>query len=94
MKFTGKAKEIIKELLEVDSDIVFDATVEPHKEKKSLNANGYYWKLLGDLSRTINIPAHELYRFHIKELSNYQCMLMVTEAVAHAPREPTMAVSA
>lgn len=87
MKITGTLKEIIKALCEADSDTVYDVAVEPHKEKRSLNANAYYWVLAGKLSQRINVPAEEIYRWHIKDLSNYQCFLMLTDAVESFKRQ-------
>ena len=61
MKITGKLKDIIKAILEVDSDTVYDVAVEPHKEKRSLNANAYAWVLMDKIARAVKSSKEEIY---------------------------------
>ena len=51
------------------------------KQKRSLDANAYYWQLCGQLAKAVNVPADEIYRRHIKDLSNFETYLMQDRAV-------------
>lgn len=49
-----------------------EITVKPWREKRSLNANDYFWKLCTMLSETMNIDKNELYRDYIKKMGVYK----------------------
>lgn len=60
---------------------LYDLEIKQHREKRSLDANAYYWKLCGDLARAVNDTTDNIYRRHIQDISNYDTLCMVTEAV-------------
>lgn len=62
-------------------DRLYDLEIKQHREKRSLDANAYYWKLCGDLARAIGDTTDNIYRRHIRDISNYDTLCMVTEAV-------------
>ena len=76
---TGNRKAIVNFLMTEPDDKLYELT--EHKEKRSNNANRYYWELCGKLAQRTGLPAERIYRRHIKDTSNFQCMLMVTKAV-------------
>lgn len=39
------------------SDGLYDVTIKPHREKRSLDANAYYWALVGQLAKALNMSA-------------------------------------
>lgn len=39
-----------------------------HREKRSLNANNYAWKLITELAEKNNLPKEEVYKKYIKEV--------------------------
>lgn len=56
--------------------------VGKYKEKRSLDQNGYFWKLCNELSEKLEIPPKELYREYIKDVGgNYEITPIKTEAV-------------
>ena len=42
--------------------------IDRHKEKRSLNANNYAWKLMTELAENQGVSKEEVYRDHIKEI--------------------------
>ena len=58
------------------------AELKLYRQKRSLDANAYYFLLLGKLSEVLRIPTTELYRAHIKEIGgNFEIMPIREEAV-------------
>lgn len=64
----------------------YDFDVQIHREKRSLDANAYYWKLCGELARKTHAKPQEIYRRHIKDLGNYAIYCMETKAVEEFSR--------
>lgn len=50
-------------------------------EKRSLNANGYLWALLGELQEKLKIPKEDLYRQYIYGCGAYEVVPIKNEAV-------------
>lgn len=48
--------------------------IKKHREKRSLNANGYYWSLINQLSNKIEIGSQEL---HYSMLKDYGQVMLV-----------------
>lgn len=46
----------------------YDLTLKPHRERRSLDANAYFWVLLDRLAGAVSIPKTEIYRRYIKEI--------------------------
>ena len=68
----GNSQEIIKWLFEQDRNKKFE--VKEHKEKRSLNANNYFWTLVGKLADVMRLKKDEVY---LKMLRDYgQSMLI------------------
>src|SRR5574344_2752114 len=55
----GTCKELIPKMLELPEDKVYE--LKEYKEKRTLNQNSYYWKLLNELSRKLKISSDELH---------------------------------
>lgn len=51
MKLKGTIPNLIPALLKLDLTAEFDLDVKPHKDKRSLTANSYYWSLLNQFAR-------------------------------------------
>lgn len=58
-----------------------ETNVELYKDKRSLNANGYLWTLLGQLQEKLRIPKEELYRNYIYTCGAYDVYCMQDCAV-------------
>lgn len=56
--------------------------VAKYRKKRSLDSNGYFWKLLDQLSEKINVPKTEIYRSYIKEIGGVsETVCVINEAV-------------
>ena len=51
----------------------YTATLKQYKPKRSLDANAYFWVLVGKLAEKINLGVTEIYREYIKDIGgNYE----------------------
>lgn len=62
-------------------DRLYDCVVKEHREKRSLDANAYYWKLCGALAAAIQATPDEVYLRHIKDIGNYEVLCVRDEAL-------------
>lgn len=46
--------------------------IKPYKEKRSKEANKYYWALLGQLAEVLNKPKEELHRQMLKDYGTWE----------------------
>ena len=53
----------------------------PFKEKRSLDANAYLWKLLGELAKVLKIGNEEIYRHYIREMGIYDVLPVRNDSV-------------
>lgn len=67
----------IWELKEIELDI----RLKKHKEKRSLDANAYFWVLVGELAKKINLKTEEIYKMEIRDAGVYTVACMPTEAI-------------
>ena len=63
---TGTAQDIITYLFDVDKKAIWDLV--PHKEKRRLTQNSYYWKLLEMLTVKTHIPKAEIHNTNLRAL--------------------------
>lgn len=61
-------------------DKELEVTVKPWREKRSLNANAYCWKLIGQLAEALNLPACDIYRHAIKQVGIYRDVELAKDA--------------
>lgn len=54
--------------------------VKPYREKRSLDANAYFFSLVDKLSKKLNIPKTEIYRNAIKEIGGVSETVCVRES--------------
>jgi hypothetical protein len=74
----GNAEQLLKYLFNVDKTKIFE--IKEYKEKRTLNQNSYYWKLLNELSRKLKIPSDELHFELIKKSCPFEEYLVPYEA--------------
>lgn len=55
--------------------------LKPFKEKRSLNANAYLWKLIGELAAVLNLGNEEVYRHYIRDMGVYEIIPVRSDAV-------------
>ena len=59
-----------------------DIEIAIHREKRSKDANAYFWQLCGKLSAEIGVPPVEIYRQYIRDVGgNYIVVPVLHEAV-------------
>lgn len=46
----------------------YSVEIKEHKERRSLDANGYFWVLVDKLAEKLNKPKTEIYRDYIKDI--------------------------
>jgi len=61
-----------KEFCGTMEDKPYDADLKQHREKRSLDANAYMWKLLDKLSDALHSTKDELYRIYIKRVGVFR----------------------
>lgn len=53
--FISKIDDVIPKLLKLDRDTLYDFKITKHRNKRSLDANAYYWCLLGQIADAMKI---------------------------------------
>lgn len=60
----------------------YQAEFKPYRQKRSLDANAYFWVLCGKLAAKIGLPPEEIYREYIRDIGdNYQIVPIRNDAV-------------
>jgi hypothetical protein len=75
---TGKARRILDGL---KSGKDYDVEIKEHREKRSLDANAYFWVLVDRLAEKTRIPKTDIYRSYIREIGGNHEMVCVIDAV-------------
>lgn len=61
---------------------LLEFSLKESKKKRSLDANRYYWKLIGELRHAVNQKVTDVYRNHIRDVGgNYTIVCMKDDAV-------------
>ena len=58
---TCKIDKILPLIFRLDKDTVYDVKINKHREKRSLNANAYLWKLVTEIGNILNKSKEEVY---------------------------------
>ena len=61
---------------------VYDVEIKEHREKRSLDANAYFWVLVDRLAEKLRIPKTEIYRRYIREIGGNNETVCVTAEAA------------
>lgn len=76
---TGKARQVLDALKEGKS---YDVEIREHREKRSLDANAYFWVLADRLAEKTRIPKTDIYRSYIREIGgNHEVVCVADSAV-------------
>ena len=70
-----------REFVLTKQDRLYDCEIKQHREKRSLDANAYYWKLCGDLAAALRSTPSEIYRRHIRDVGNYETLCIQEKAL-------------
>jgi hypothetical protein len=81
-KFAFMLPRILEFVNTLEEDKNYEITIDKEKNKRSNDANAYYWQLLGQLSAKVNVPPRDIYRTHIQDVGgNYQVFPIRDDAV-------------
>lgn len=69
-KIHKDSKSKAKNIADKARDIELTASLEKYSEKRSLDANAYFWTLAGKLAAVLNISMEEIYREYIKGIGD------------------------
>ena len=58
---TFKIDKILPLIFRLDKDTIYDVKINKHREKRSLNANAYLWKLVTEIGNILNKSKEEVY---------------------------------
>lgn len=73
--YTGKISNILTDIFNLDKEVIYDVKVEKHREKRSLNANAYCWKLITQIANELRKSKEEVY---LQMLTDYGQSFMVS----------------
>ena len=66
ISFTGTVSDIKKKLFQLDPNKEYDIEIKQHREKRSLNANNYCWKLCTEIASVLNSDKDSIYVLMLK----------------------------
>lgn len=82
---TNKARQVLDALKEGKS---YDVEIREHREKRSLDANAYFWVLADRLAEKTRIPKMDIYRSYIREIGgNNETVCILDKGVDKLRRE-------
>lgn len=91
MNYTGAAKSAIgkvaDELVKLGDEVV-DISIKKHREKRSLDANAYFWVLADRLAKAVStkgtrpVTSLDVYREYIKDVGAFEYIPIKSEVVA------------
>ena len=87
-KFTGDTDMIIRYVMEEklkNPEVVWD--IEPHKEKRSKNANGLFWACCDEIAKKTKTDKWSIYLELIKRHGRFEYILVKPKAVEAMKRQ-------
>ena len=72
---TGKITKFLQDIFNLDKETIYDIKIVKHKEKRSLNANAYLWKLCTEIGNCMRMSKEDVY---FNMLMNYGQSEMVS----------------
>lgn len=83
LKLQSKIYEIVEE---IKQGKVFDCEIKEHKEKRSLNANNYSWKLQDEISKKLGIGIDEVHNKMVLDYGVLETFSILKDAMESATR--------
>jgi len=74
-----KATRPVREFVQSMKDRLYDAELKEHREKRSLDANAYFWVLAGKLAAKLQMSPNEIYRQYIPDVADNYVIQPVRE---------------
>jgi len=69
----------IKSWLDTQPDKEYE--IKEHRQKRSLDANGYLWVLISKIQQVLNVPKEVIYKDVIRDIGVYEVVPIKNEAV-------------
>lgn len=66
ISFIGTVSDIKKKLFQLDPNKKYDIEIKKYREKRSLNANSYCWKLCTEIASVLNSDKDSIYVLMLK----------------------------
>lgn len=79
LSFLTSRQEASETLDGMQEGKTYTITVKEHKERRSLDANAYFWVLVGKLASSLNIPKTDIYRRYVREIGGNSETVCVLE---------------
>lgn len=78
---TGRIDTFIQQIFMLDKEIIYDVSIKKHRNKRSLDANGYCWALCKKIADVIGNTKEDVYRASIKQVGSFEVIPVKNEAV-------------
>lgn len=62
----------VKVCAEAEEGKTYEATIKPYKERRSLDANRYFWKILDEIADVLARDKNELYLSYVKRVGPFK----------------------
>ena len=79
MKITCKIDKAIQELLKLDREQLYDINIKKHSEKRSLDANAYYWVLVTKIGNVLRASKEEVHLVMLKRYGQITTVCLPAE---------------
>jgi len=77
-------KQRLMSILEkLQPDTLLDVEIKKHRNKRSLNANSYCWKLCDLIAEKAGITKEEVYQDHIGYVGSFELLSVRADTLAH-----------
>lgn len=76
---TGKIEKFLPLIFRLDKDTVYDVKIDKHREKRSLNANAYLWKLVTEIGNILNKSKEEVYLHMLIDYGQSEMVSILSE---------------
>lgn len=80
-KITFLLNANINSLEEIKDIDLLDIEAKKHRKKRTLDANAYFWVLIGKLAEVMNLKTKEVYRLEVREAGVYSVVCIPTKNV-------------
>jgi len=76
---TCKIDKILPLIFRLDKDTIYDVKINKHREKRSLNANAYLWKLVTEIGNILNKSKEEVYLQMLTDYGQSEMISILSE---------------
>ena len=81
LSFIAPDKKVVQDFILGLAGKSYDIVIKPHREKRSLDANGYFWSLVNELANVMRMNKDECYLLMLKRYGQRQVVKVITEGL-------------